>query len=70
MSVSCECCMSSGIGLCVGLIIRPEESCGVSKGDRESSIVRRLWLARVCGAIEKKVVLMRQIKRTGIIRKC
>jgi len=32
-------------GLCVGLIIRPEESYGdiVSKCDRESSIMRRYW---------------------------
>jgi len=26
MSVSCECCVLSGRGLCVGLIARPEES--------------------------------------------
>jgi hypothetical protein len=26
MSVSCECCVLSGRGLCDGLIIRPEES--------------------------------------------
>ena len=26
MSVSCECCVLSGIGGCVGLITRPEES--------------------------------------------
>jgi hypothetical protein len=26
MSVSCECCMLSGTGLCDGLITRPEES--------------------------------------------
>ena len=26
MSVSCECCVLSGRGLCVGLITRPEES--------------------------------------------
>jgi hypothetical protein len=26
MSVSCECCVLSGRDLCVGLIIRPEES--------------------------------------------
>jgi hypothetical protein len=29
MSVSCECCMLSGRGLCVGLITRPEEYYGV-----------------------------------------
>ena len=26
MSVSCECCVLSGTGLCVGLTTRPEES--------------------------------------------
>jgi hypothetical protein len=26
ISVSCECCVLSGRGLCVGLITRPEES--------------------------------------------
>jgi hypothetical protein len=26
MSISCECCVLSGRGLCVGLITRPEES--------------------------------------------
>jgi hypothetical protein len=29
MSVCCECCVLSGVGLCVGLITRPEESCRV-----------------------------------------
>jgi hypothetical protein len=29
MDVSFECCVMSGVGLCVGLIIRPEESCRV-----------------------------------------
>jgi len=44
MSVSCECCVSSGRGLCDGLITRPEESeCGVSECDREASIMRRPW---------------------------
>jgi len=28
MSVSCECCVLSGRGLCDGLITRPEESYG------------------------------------------
>jgi hypothetical protein len=27
MSVTCECCVLSGRGLCDGLITRPEESC-------------------------------------------
>jgi len=26
MSVSCECCVLSGIGLCIGLVACPEES--------------------------------------------
>jgi hypothetical protein len=30
MSVSCECCVLSGRGLCVGLITRPTD-CGVSQ---------------------------------------
>jgi hypothetical protein len=43
MSVSCECCVLSGRGLCAGLITRPEESyqmCGVSGYDDEASITR------------------------------
>jgi hypothetical protein len=42
MNVSSE----FGMGLCVGLITRPEESyrvCGVSEYDREASIMRRPW---------------------------
>ena len=35
MDVCCECCVLSGRGLCVGIIIRPEESC-------------RLWCVVVC----------------------
>jgi hypothetical protein len=37
MSVSCECCVLPGRGLCVGLITRPE--------DREASIMRRKYIA-------------------------
>jgi hypothetical protein len=39
MSVSCECCVLSGRGLCDGLVPRPEESyqmCGVAECDREA----------------------------------
>ena len=38
MSVSCECCMSSGRGLCVGLITHLEESylAGVSECNQEA----------------------------------
>jgi len=41
----CVFCVLSVRGLCVGLIIRPEESYGdvVSKCDRESSIMRKCW---------------------------
>jgi hypothetical protein len=46
MSVSCECCVLSGRGLCAGPIPRPEESyrlwC-VSECDREASIMGRPW---------------------------
>jgi hypothetical protein len=44
MSVSCECCVLSGRGLCVGLITRLEESYRVwcvSECDREDSIMMR-----------------------------
>jgi hypothetical protein len=52
MSVSCECCVLSGRGLCVGLITRPEESeCGVSLS--VASITRRPWPTRVFCAVRK-----------------
>ena len=45
MCLCCECCVLSGRGLCVGLIMHPEESyqmwC-VSECDHESSIMRGL----------------------------
>jgi len=43
MSVSCECCVLSGRGLCVGLINRPEKSYrnGVSQSDPEASKMRK-----------------------------
>ena len=46
MSVSCDCCVLSGRGLCVGPIIRPEESyrlCCVVVCDRQTSIMRTVW---------------------------
>jgi len=46
LSVSCDCCVSSGRGLYVGLVTRPEESYlvwRVSVSDREASIMRRPW---------------------------
>ena len=55
MSVSYECCVLSGRGLCIGLITRPESrtECGVSECDLEASIIRKLWPTRGCCAIKK-----------------
>jgi hypothetical protein len=39
MPVSCECCVLSGRGLCVGLINRPEES-------------YRVWCVSVCDQVK------------------
>jgi hypothetical protein len=63
MSVSRECCVLSGRGLCVGLIARPEESyrmwC-VSECDREASIRRPPWRTGGCCAMgEKEKILLR-----------
>jgi hypothetical protein len=45
MSVSCECCVLSGRGLCDGLIISPENSreSSVSECDHTASTMRRPW---------------------------
>jgi len=45
MSVLRVFCVWSGRGFCVGLVIRPRGSikCGVSKCDREASIIRMPW---------------------------
>jgi hypothetical protein len=46
MSVSCECCILSGRGLCNVLIPRPEESyqlCCVIMCDTETSLTRVPW---------------------------
>jgi hypothetical protein len=48
MSVSFECCVLSGRGLCDGPITRPEES----------SIMRRLWPTKGCCVMEKKLVIV------------
>jgi hypothetical protein len=60
VSVSCECCVLAGRGLCVGLITHPEEytESGVSECDREASIMRRPWPTRGCCAMEKKMFLL------------
>ena len=45
MFVCCECCVLSGIGLCDGLVIRPEESYRLWRVvvcDQETSQARRL----------------------------
>jgi hypothetical protein len=58
MPVSCECCLLSSRGLCVGLITRPEEptECGVfDVCDREASITRRPWPTRGFCAMGKIV---------------
>jgi len=53
MSACCECCVSSGRGLCDGLITRPEESyrlwC-VIECDLETSRMRRPWPTGGCCA--------------------
>jgi hypothetical protein len=61
MSVSCECCVLSGRGLCVGLITRPEESyrlwC-VSECDRQASIMRRPWPTGAVAPLQKKRIIL------------
>jgi hypothetical protein len=58
MSVSCKCCVLSDRGLCVGLIIRPEESYRVwCVCDREASITKRPWLTRVYCAMNKNKIM-------------
>jgi hypothetical protein len=61
MSVSCECCVLSGGGLCHRLITRPEEPyrvCCVSECDREASIMRRPWpTGGLLRHLEKKIVI-------------
>jgi hypothetical protein len=55
MDVSCECCVLSDTGLCVGLITRREESYRVwCVCDRETQIMRRPWPTRGCHTKEKK----------------
>jgi hypothetical protein len=67
MSVSCECCVLSGRGLCDGLILRPESptECVVFECDRDPSIMTVPWPTKGCGAMEKityKQVLCRVSK--------
>jgi coenzyme F420-reducing hydrogenase gamma subunit len=58
MSVSCEYCVLSRRGLCVGPITRPEESYPVwcvSECDREASMLRRPWPTGGCCAMGGKI---------------
>jgi hypothetical protein len=69
MSVSCECCVLSRIGLCVGLITRPEKSyrvCGLSDRDREVSILNRVWPTRGYCAVGKKSIILGNIQSMKI----
>jgi hypothetical protein len=55
MSVSCECCVLSGRGLCDGLVTRPEESYRMRcVCDREALIMRRPWPTRGCCAMGRE----------------
>jgi hypothetical protein len=57
MSVSYECCVLSGRGLCVGLITRPESrtECGVSECYLEASVISKLWPTSGYCAMKKKI---------------
>jgi hypothetical protein len=56
MSISCECCVLLGRGLCIGLITRLGESYRVWRVcDREASIMRMSWPTRSFAAWGKKV---------------
>jgi hypothetical protein len=61
MSVSYECCVLSGRGLCVGLITRPEShiECGVSECDLEASVISKFWPTNGYCAMKKKSQLAR-----------
>jgi hypothetical protein len=64
MSVCCECCVLSDIGLCVGLIAHPEEPYPVvCVCDRETSIMRRPWSSSgrcaLGGRLQLKLHLMK-----------
>jgi hypothetical protein len=59
MSVSCECCVLSGKGLCVGPITRPEQSYRVwCVCDRETLKKRTPWPTRRCCVRGKKNSVM------------
>jgi hypothetical protein len=61
MSVSCECCVFSGRGLCVGLITHTEKSYRVlcvTVCDIEASIMRRPWPTRGYCAMGETIYIM------------
>ena len=68
ISISCECCVWSSRGFCVGLITRPlsPTDCSVSECDREASIIRRPWSTIGCCAVERrrKVILRPYVRPT------
>jgi hypothetical protein len=62
MCVACECCVLTGRGLCFGLIVSSEEAYGVRRVcDRESSIMKAVWLNSGCRAITKNKKQIRLI---------
>jgi len=64
MLVTCEHCVLSGRGLCIGLITLLEKSYRIScECDREVLIVRRPWSTRGCCDMENKST--RQTKTTN-----
>ena len=70
MSVSCECCVLSGRGLCDELITRPGESyrlCCVVVCDQETSWMRRSWPTGGCRAKKKKSTYSSRQKKKNVI---
>jgi len=58
--VSCECCVSSGRGLCVGVITCSEDSYRVWRVcNRKASTMRSPWSTRSCCAIGKNVSFLK-----------
>jgi hypothetical protein len=66
MSISCECCVLSGRGVCDESITRPESptECGVC----EASTVRRPWPTRGCLRHGKQIVDFRKRSFTVQVR--
>lgn len=76
-SVSCDCCMLSGRGLCFGLITRPQTSYRLScVCDCEASIMRRSCPTGGCCAIKHSlwqseiVILLRNVKLQNRMQQC